>query len=54
MTLDHIKLDIDELTTGMYVSRLDRPWIETPFPLQGYYIKKDSDIRCIRDIGQTH
>ena len=48
MTLDHIKLDIDELTTGMYVSRLDRPWIETPFPLQGYYIKKDSDISSLQ------
>jgi hypothetical protein len=23
----------------MYVSRLDRPWIETPFPLQGFYVK---------------
>lgn len=48
MALDQIKLDIDELTTGMYVSRLDRPWIETPFPLQGYYVKKDSDISALK------
>jgi len=48
MAVDQIKLDINELTTGMYVSRLDRPWIETPFPLQGYYIKKDSDISALK------
>ena len=48
MAVDQIKVDIDDLTTGMYVSRLDRPWIETPFPLQGYYIKHSSDITSLR------
>jgi HD-GYP domain-containing protein (c-di-GMP phosphodiesterase class II) len=28
----------------MYVAKLDRPWIETPFPLQGFYIKELGDI----------
>lgn len=32
----------------MYVSRLDRPWIETPFPLQGFYIKELADIDQLR------
>lgn len=32
------------LKTGMYVSRLDRPWVETPFLLQGFLIKDDDDI----------
>lgn len=31
------------LKTGMYVSRLDRPWVETPFLLQGFLIKDDDD-----------
>ncbi len=48
MSMDQIKIDIEDLTTGMYVSRLDRPWIETPFPLQGYYIKELSDISALR------
>lgn len=48
MPLDQIKVDIDDLTTGMYVSRLDRPWINTPFPLQGYYIRSTEDIRILR------
>jgi len=29
----------------MYVSRLDRPWAQTPFPLQGFYIQAASDIK---------
>ena len=48
MPLDQIKVDIDDLALGMYVSRLDRPWIETPFPLQGYYIKETQDITNLR------
>jgi len=48
MPLDQYKVDIDDLTTGMYVSRLDRPWIDTPFPLQGYYIREMSDISDLR------
>ncbi|RKZ57881.1 MAG: HD-GYP domain-containing protein, partial [Gammaproteobacteria bacterium] len=32
------------LKTGMYVSRLDRPWVETPFLLQGFLIQGDDDI----------
>ena len=48
MPLDQIKVDIDNLTTGMYVSRLDRPWIDTPFPLQGYYIREMQDISELR------
>ncbi len=32
------------LKTGMYVSRLDRPWVETPFLLQGFLIQGDDDV----------
>ena len=48
MALDQIKVDINDLTAGMYVSKLDRPWINTPFPIQGYYIKNTDDINAIR------
>lgn len=35
---------VDQLEIGMYVSRLDRPWVETPFPLQGFYVKDLKDV----------
>lgn len=38
------KIDVDGLRIGMYVSRLDRPWLETPFLFQGFYIRNTSDI----------
>jgi HD-GYP domain-containing protein (c-di-GMP phosphodiesterase class II) len=45
-----VKTPIDELQTGMYVCELDRPWLETPFLIQGFYIDTDNDI----DILQQH
>lgn len=46
--VEHKTLRVDELQVGMYVSRLDRPWIETPFPLQGFYIRDLTDIDQLR------
>ena len=43
-----IKTSIEGLEVGMYVSRLDRPWIKTPFELQGLNIKSADDIEKIR------
>ena len=37
-------MTIAELKPGMYVSSLDRPWIETPFLLQGFLIQNENDI----------
>lgn len=48
MSVDQKKVLVDELEVGMYVARLDRPWIETPFPLQGFYIKDLSEIDSLR------
>lgn len=44
MAVEQKIIVVDELQVGMYVSKLDRPWIETPFPLQGFYIKELGDI----------
>ncbi len=38
------KIPVHDLAKGMYVSSLDRPWVGTPFPLQGFYIRNDEDI----------
>ncbi|WP_275039604.1 HD-GYP domain-containing protein [Arenimonas donghaensis] len=35
------------LEKGMYVSRLDRDWVGTPFPFQGFEIKSDEDIELL-------
>ena len=38
------KFLVHELRPGMFVSQLDRPWLETPFKLQGFHIRHESDI----------
>ncbi len=43
--IKQVKVDVNELTIGMYVSGLDRPWSQTPFPLQGFYL---------RDLGEVN
>lgn len=43
-----LKTSIDGLAVGMYVTRLDRPWLETPFPLQGIRIGSVADIELLR------
>lgn len=44
MSLKEIKVRIPDLEIGMYVCRLDRPWLETPYLLQGFPIKSQDDI----------
>jgi HD-GYP domain-containing protein (c-di-GMP phosphodiesterase class II) len=44
MSLKEIKVRIPDLELGMYVSKLDKPWLETPFLLQGFQIKSQEDI----------
>lgn len=42
------KVSTLELKVGMYVSNLDRPWLDTPFLLQGFKIQDDDDIMALR------
>ncbi len=41
------KITIGSLQIGMYVCELDRPWLETPYPLQGFFINSDEDIESL-------
>lgn len=43
------KIHITELRIGMYISALDRPWLETPFILQGFYIESRDDIDVVAE-----
>ena len=38
------KVSTAYLKVGMYVSKLDRPWIQTPFLIQGFFIENESEI----------
>lgn len=42
--LHSLKMYTTDLEIGMYVSGLDRPWLETPFMVQGFRIESADDI----------
>lgn len=48
MAIKQVKISVNDLTIGMYVSQLDRPWTHTPFPLQGFQIRSTEDIHTVR------
>jgi HD-GYP domain-containing protein (c-di-GMP phosphodiesterase class II) len=48
MSLKQLKVFIHELELGMFVSALDKPWAETPFPIQGFVVKTGADISRVK------
>ena len=50
MPLTIKKISTSELCVGMYVCKLDRPWIETSFLMQGFLITTNEDLERISTI----
>lgn len=44
MSLQQVKIQTIDLQEGMYVTQLDRPWLETPYKVQGFLVKNQKDI----------
>ena len=42
------KIFTSDLKVGMFVADLDRPWVDTPFLLQGFLIENDEQILALR------
>src|SRR5258705_6045215 len=42
------KIFTSDLKVGMFVADLDRPWVDTPFLLQGFLIENDEQIHALR------
>ena len=50
--LQIVKISADDLEVGMYISRLDRPWLETPFMLQGLVLSSEEEIQLVQQYCQ--
>lgn len=44
MIVEERRIAVDELRTGMFVCRLDREWLGTPFPIQGFEVASQEDL----------
>ncbi|MHB8254989.1 MAG: HD-GYP domain-containing protein, partial [Acidiferrobacter sp.] len=45
-------IDVHDLQKGMYVSKLDRPWTDTPFLFQGFEVYTDEQIVQLQNLCQ--
>ncbi|MDA3912987.1 HD-GYP domain-containing protein [Oleiagrimonas sp.] len=43
-----LRIDVHGVRVGMYVSRLDRPWINTPFLLEGFLVSSSEEIEDLQ------
>jgi len=50
MEIVEVQVSVDKLKLGMYVSRLDRPWLESPFFFQGFPLETVDQIQQIREL----
>jgi HD-GYP domain-containing protein (c-di-GMP phosphodiesterase class II) len=42
------EVPVDELSFGTFISKLDRPWTETPFMFQGFVLKTDRQLEVLK------
>ena len=47
---NELRVSVRGLTKGMYVARLDRPWLDTPFPLEGLMLESPEEIEKLQRI----
>lgn len=48
MAKEIVELPVEHLKLGIYVSRLDRPWADTPFLFQGFAVENDDELETLR------
>lgn len=48
--LEERRVDVADLALGMFVCRLDRPWEQTPFPLQGVTLTSRTELDLVRSL----
>lgn len=47
-SVELVQVDVKDLKIGMYVSKLDRPWLDSKFLFQGFELKSQADIETVQ------
>ncbi|MDY7539865.1 HD-GYP domain-containing protein [Undibacterium sp. 5I1] len=45
-----LRVNIDDLRLGMFISELDRPWVNSPFMLQGFLLTESLDLTTMQSL----
>ncbi|MDX2463390.1 MAG: DUF3391 domain-containing protein [Porticoccus sp.] len=48
MSIKQVKVFTNDIQVGMFVSCLDRPWGQTPFPIQGFLVRGQEEVNALR------
>ena len=48
--LKRTKVSVDEIQMGMYISKLDRPWEDSPFLLQGFVVSSSKVLSKLKEV----
>lgn len=48
-----IEIEVDKVKLGMFVARLDRPWLGTPFAFQGFWVRNIDTIAHLKNFCTT-
>ncbi len=48
MSVQTQKISVYSLVPGMFVYKLDRPWADTSYPLEGFHIRNNDEIRKLK------
>jgi HD-GYP domain-containing protein (c-di-GMP phosphodiesterase class II) len=51
--LNHsLRISIDDVRLGMFISELDRPWVNSPFMLQGFLLTEPLDLKTLQSLSR--
>ena len=48
LSLNRVRFPVADLQYGMYVAELDRPWLDTPFLLEGLLLRDEVELAMLR------
>jgi HD-GYP domain-containing protein (c-di-GMP phosphodiesterase class II) len=48
----YVRIDTTNLRLGMFIADLDRPWLDTPFLIQGFLLEDEEDLRTLQRLCQ--
>ncbi|MEZ5728793.1 MAG: DUF3391 domain-containing protein [Burkholderiaceae bacterium] len=51
--LKRYRLAATDVVKGMFVAELDRPWLDTPFLLQGFLVETDDEVATLRKFSRS-
>ena len=47
---DSLRIRVDDLRLGMFIIELDKPWVQTPFLLQGFLLTETLDLQTLQSL----